>query len=385
MKKRLKIKNILILIIILCIIPLMVKSFNREERHTNEEAAKKFISSLTMIGNDFDKYIPKERRMSLFAVGDALIHNGVYLDAYIGNGNYDFTKMFTYVKEMAKDYDLKYYNQETIIGGKKLGVSHYPRFNSPDEIALALVNAGFNLVSLANNHSYDKGEKAILYSVDFWRKKDVVTSGQARSFDDREDNIKVYEKNGIRYAFLAYTNSINGFKLPKGKEYLINLYSDEQAKKDIEKIKDKADVIIVSMHWGNEYTFKPNDLQKKQAKYLSDLGVDLIIGSHPHVIQPVGYVGNTLVIYSLGNLISAQHSLGIDKIVGLSVGMDIVVTGDRVTFENVKYELLYTYCTSNYKNFKVIPFSKLDNKTLSNYKKLEKKYLDIVNSEVKYD
>lgn len=327
---------------------------------------------------------PKEKRMSLVAVGDALIHSGVYYDASLGNGNYDFSKMFTYLSEAIKDYDLKYYNQETIIGGKNLGISNYPRFNSPDEIGSDLVKAGFNMVSLANNHTLDMGEQGILYSVSFWRNQNVIFNGQSDSFEDR-NNIRIYEQNGIKYAFLAYTDTTNGLNIPSGKEYLLNVYSDAQAKKDIEKVKGKVDVIIVSMHWGEEYTHTPTTVQTREAEYLSSLGVNLIIGSHPHVIQPVGYVNDTLVIYSLGNLISAQFTLGLDKIIGLMVGMDIVVKDNKVTFENVKKELLYTYCTSNYKNFSVIPFSKLTDDVLKNHEKIEEEYMAIVNSEVKYD
>ena len=318
-----------------------------------------------------------EKRVSIVAVGDALIHSSIYQDAYIGNNSYDFSDMFEYIGPMIKDYDLKYYNQETIIGGKDLGVSHYPRFNSPDEIALNLIDIGFNIVSLANNHSLDKGEAGILHSVDFWKGKDVVVNGQSDSFQNR-DNIDVHEINGIKYAFLAYTDGTNGIPLPSGKEYLVNIYSNEQAKKDIDSIKDKVDLIIVSMHWGNEYTHIPNDRQREEAKFLSDLGVNLIIGSHPHVIQPVEYIGDTLVIYSLGNFISAQHPLGLDKIIGLMVGVDIVIKDSKVTFENIDYNLLYTYCTSDYRNYKVIPFKYLDDSVLPNYKEIEEEYLNIV-------
>ncbi len=334
---------------------------------------------------DIKEDLPKEKRMSLVAVGDALIHGAVYTDASLGNNNYDFSKMFTDVAPLIKDYDLKYYNQETIIGGKDLGVQHYPRFNSPDEIALNLLDIGFNMVSLANNHSLDMNEVGVLNSVNFWRDKNVVVSGQNDSFEDRESKIKVYEQNGIKYAFLAYTDMTNGLTMPSGKDYLVNVYSDEQAKADIDKIKDKVDVIIVSMHWGEEYTHVPTETQKREAQYLSSLGVNLIIGSHPHVIMPVDYVGDTLVIYSLGNFISGQSPLGIDKIIGLMVGMDIVVKDSKVTFENVDYKLLYTYCTANYRNYKVIPFSNLTEDILPNYKSLEQQYLDIVTAEVNYD
>ena len=261
---------------------------------------------------------------------------------------------------------------------------YYPLFNSPDEIGSDLVDIGFNMVSLANNHSLDKGERGLNYSVNFWNSQEgVVTAGSYASWEDR-DNIKIHEMNGIKYAFLSYTVSTNGLYLPEGKEYLVNVYSDELAKKDIESIRDKVDVVIVAMHWGNEYTHTPTYEEKRIAQYLSSLGVNLIIGCHPHVIQPVDYIGDTLVIYSLGNFISSQRSLGLAKIIGLMVGLDIVVDQGKVTFENINYELLFTY-DNRYKDFKIIPFSNLNNDILNNYEQIKEEYMDIVESEVYYD
>ena len=324
-----------------------------------------------------------KKSMSLVMVGDALIHDSIYKDAYVGDNNYDFMDMFTDIGEIIKDYDLRYYNQETIIGGKDLGLSNYPLFNSPDEIGSDLVKTGFNMVSLANNHSLDKGERGLNYSIQFWNSMDVITAGSYASFEDR-DNPKIYETNGIKYAFLSYTIGTNGIKVPEGKEYLVNVYSDELVKQNIEKVKDSVDLIIVAMHWGNEYSHQPNSEQRRIAKYLSELGVNIIIGSHAHVIQPIDYVGDTLVIYSLGNFISSQRSLGLNKIIGLLVGVTINVEDGNVSFDNLKSELLFTY-DENYKNFKIIPFSKLDNSILNNYEQIEEEYMNIVNSEVYYD
>ena len=139
------------------------------------------------------------------------------------------------------------------------------------------------------------------------------------------------------------------------------------------------------MHWGEEYVFEPTVSQKEIAQYLSSLGVNLIIGSHPHVVEPVGYVGDTLVIYSLGNFLSGQRPMGIDKTIGLMVGMDIVVKDKKATFENIDKSLLYTYSTTSDTKYKVYPFKDLDDSILSGYKDLEEKYMSIVNSEVKYD
>ena len=381
MKKR-RVKKMPIVILLLIIIGgtvgvwYLINNSGDNSKSSNKKSSKSKTETT--------EKIEKTKKMSLVAVGDCLIHGAVYMDARTGTDSYDFSGMIELVGPYISKYDLKYYNQETIIGGKKLGVSHYPRFNSPEEIGDNMVSLGFNLVSLANNHSLDKDEVGILNSNEYWKTKDVVTAGTYSSSEERND-IKVYEKNGVKYAFLAYTTTTNGLTIPKGKEYLLNVYSDEQAKEDIDKIKDKVDVIIVSMHWGEEYVFEPTSSQKEIAKYLSSLGVNLIIGSHPHVVEPVGFVGDTLVIYSLGNFLSGQRPMGIDKTIGLMVGMDIVVKNKKVTFENIDKSLLYTYSTTSDTKYKVYPFESLDDSILNGYKELESKYMSIVNSEVKYD
>ena len=325
-----------------------------------------------------------ERRASIVMVGDALIHDSIYKDAYKGNNVYDFSQMFTYIEPIIQEYDIRYYNQESIIGGKRLGISTYPRFNSPDEIGETLVSIGFNLVSLANNHTLDKNEAGVLYSVNFWKKQEgVYTAGSYESWEER-NRVTIFEKKDITFAFLSYTMRTNGLKPPSGKEYLINVYSDDIVAKDIEKAKNNAEVIIVAIHWGDEYKHTPNAEQKRIATYLSNLGVHLIIGAHPHVVQPVGYINETLVIYSLGNFIAAQRTIGIDKMIGLMVGVEIVVDEDsNVSFENLNYKLTYTY-SNNFTNYKVIPFENLTEQLLRNYKALEEEYLQKVEKEVSY-
>ena len=377
-KRKLKKLPIFILILIILLFVVGLLFILKHTKYVTND--KKVENKQEIVAETKDE----TKKMSLVAVGDCLIHGAVYMDAKTGTDTYDFSDMISLVKPMIENYDLKYYNQETIIGGKNLGVSHYPRFNSPDEIGDNMVDLGFNLVSLANNHALDKDEVGILYSNEYWKGKNVITAGTYSSSEMRDD-IKVYEQNGIKYAFLAYTTSTNGLNVPAGKDYLINVYSDEQAKEDIDKIKDKVDVIIVSMHWGDEYGFEPTKSEKEIAQYLSSLGVNLIIGSHPHVIQPVGYVNDTLVIYSLGNFLSGQRPMGIDKTIGLLVGMDIVVKDDKVTFENIEKSLLYTYSTTRDTNYKVYPFKDLNDSILSGYQELETKYMAIVNKEVTYD
>ena len=322
---------------------------------------------------------------SLVMVGDALIHSSIYADAKGSNNTYNFVPMLEYIKPIVSNYDLAYYNQETILGGKELGLSNYPRFNSPYEVGDAFIDAGFNLVSLATNHTMDKNEQGVLNSLNYWNsKKDVYTAGSYLSFDDR-DSVVYREKNGIKYALLSYTTWTNGLSTPKGKEYLNNVYSDELAKNDIERIRDKVDVIIVAMHWGNEYSMGVSQNQTQIANYLSSLGVDIIVGAHPHVVEPIEYIndGKTLVIYSLGNFISDQ--VGIDRLTGLMVSMNIKKMSFKgkttIDIESLKAELLYTKSSSYGKrNFKVYPYSQLNNTILPNYKSYYEKYKGVITS-----
>ena len=350
-----------------------------------------FFLRKTIIADDKDKLVPKEKDYSLklFMVGDALIHSGVYMDAEKPDGTYDFKPMLANLKPIISKYDLAYYNQETILGGKELGYSSYPMFNSPDEVGDAFIDAGFDLVSLATNHTMDKREIGVLNSVKYWKsKKNVVTSGQWDSWDER-NKVRIYEKNNIKYAFFSYTTWTNGLNPPVGKEYLTNIYSDEKAKEDIEKVRDKVDVVLVAMHWGTEYSLGVSYDQEKIANYLSELGVDVIIGAHPHVVEPVEFIndGKTFVIYSLGNFISDQD--GTERLTGLMSEITIkkhIDEEDNVTIslDNPRCELVYTYATrrpnSYNKNFKLYSYAKLNDNLLPNYQSYYDKYKGIVSS-----
>lgn len=377
-KRKIKKKfKLIIIILILCIGVFTFLSIN------NFSFSKKEVKPKKQIVKKEEKK-PKEYSAKLFMVGDALIHSCVYQDAKQSDGSYDFRPMLEYIKPISSKYDLVYYNQETILGGEALGYSNYPRFNSPQEVGDAFIDAGFNLVSLATNHTMDKGEEGVLNSVNYWNSKtDVVTSGQWSSQEERE-KVRIYEKNGIKYAFFSYTTWTNGLETPVGKEYLNNVYSDEKAKSDIEKVRDQVDVVIVAMHWGIEYSLGVSSNQATIADYLSNLGVDIIIGAHPHVVEPVEYINNgrTFVIYSLGNFISDQE--GIERLTGLMMELTIkkvVGVDDSVTIsiENPKAELIYTKSYYGGKrNFKVYPYSQLNNTLLSNYMSYYEKYKAIV-------
>ena len=326
---------------------------------------------------------------SVFMVGDALIHGGVYSDAHQGDGSYDFKPMLQYMKPIISKYDIAYYNQETVLGGTEIGLSSYPRFNSPQEVGDAFLDAGFNMVSLATNHTMDRGEDGVLRSVAYWRNHpDVAASGQWSSYDDRAENTsRIYEKNNIKYAFLSYTVWNNGLPTPYDKDYLNSEYSDDKARADIEAIRDKVDFVIVAMHWGTEYSWSTDWQQEEIANFLSGLGVDLIIGAHPHVVQTVSYIndGRTFVIWSLGNFLSDQ--LDVDNYTGLAMEVTlrkhVDVEGNTTnTVVNPKAQLVFT-CTDNYgygsKNFRIKTYPTLSDDELRNHDSLYEHYKSIVN------
>jgi poly-gamma-glutamate synthesis protein (capsule biosynthesis protein) len=333
----------------------------------------------TVFKDEEKNAVQTETSLSLVMVGDGLIHGAVYDDAKTSTG-YDFTSMLEEMKPIISSYDLAFYNQESILGGEELGLSTYPRFNSPYEVGDAFLDAGFNLVSLANNHTLDRGEQAILNSVNYWKDKDAYVAGSYSSYEDR-NNIVIKEVNGIKYALLSYTCWTNGLSIPDGKTYLLNRYDEETVKQDIEKVRDQVDLLMVSMHFGDEYSFTPSSSQKEIATYLASLGVDIIIGHHPHVVQPIEFIDDTLVIYSLGNFLSGQR--GIEKLTGLMVSVDVVkdLSTNKISLQNVSSELTYTYSDEKkgYRgNFKVYPYTKLTESILPNYETYYNKYMVIV-------
>lgn len=357
--------------------------------------------------NIINKNEDKHYEASLIAVGDYLIHSSVYKDANrLANGDgYDFKPMISYIKEIVSNYDIAYYNQETILGGSELGLSDYPTFNSPYEAGDAMLDAGFNLVSLATNHTMDSGKKAVENSCKYWQSKENVLTAGSYCSEEERNKINIKEINNIKYTMLNYTYGTNG--MPVANDYLVNVWPTDidninnpekdtkyqaykkQVKEDIDKVKDKVDFLIVAMHWGVEYTHEPTAYEKDMASYLASLGVNLIIGTHPHVIQPVTWIDDTLVIYSLGNFISAQYQnkstctnykCTTELMTSLKIEKDIKNNQTSVKITNVENELLYNYYNqSTWRNFKVIPFSNPKIKEyLPNYKEVYNTYKTVV-------
>lgn len=381
-KKFFKILLIFITLLILILgIVLIVNKINKKDKEVNNKE---------IIASKEEKY-----KLSLIMAGDMLVHDKIYNEARknADNNGYDFKPMLTYIKDKVKNYDLAYYNEEVVLGGTSIGLSSYPAFNSPYEVGLDMIDTGFNMVSLATNHTLDRGIKAIENSLDFWNSTDVYTAGSYKTMEER-NNIKIKEKNNITYAMLNYTYGTNGIKRPNGYESYVNIWdmsnknSYEEyknvVKQDIENIRNKVDVLIVAMHFGEEYNFNTTWYQEDSSNFLSSLGVDIIIGTHSHVLGPIKWINNTLVIYSLGNFLSAHEVVNLSNRIGLLSSIDIVKevkdNNTTIKLENLNNDLIYTY-HNNYKDFKVIPFSNSDiNKYLDNASSIYDKYSKYVTS-----
>ena len=274
------------------------------------------------------------------------------------------------------------------------GYCSYPYFNSPSEFGDAMVDAGFNMISLASNHSADctyASDTCITNSYNYWKSKNVIFDGFNED-ESKENKYNIGEKNGIKYGFLNYTNTLNGLDNSVSNiKYKIDLYDEETAKKEIEDLKTKVDVVIVAMHWHKasaEYETVPTQANKEIANYLASLGVDIILGTYSHCLQPFDIIGNTVVFYSLGNFISNQgdliSSIGYKGVVGVLASMDITKTtyedgSVEVKVDNLGADLTYTY-NKNHRDYKVIPFSKMSEEYNKDYKNIYEDYKNILTS-----
>ncbi|MDP3304640.1 MAG: CapA family protein [Erysipelotrichaceae bacterium] len=308
----------------------------------------------------FQSPISLEYRASLMMVGDAILHQNYFSHGENEDGTYDFRPSLRYIAPIVKNYDLAFYNQETVFGGKELGYSGYPNFNSPADFGEQMIEMGFNMVSLANNHTMDKGVRGALNSYDFWKEQPVITAGSWGSQEER-DQFRIHEINGITFAFLAYTYESNTRSIPDDQKYLIDIYDENLVRKDMARYRDEVDFIIVSLHFVQEYNHIPHPIHVQMATFIAEQGADIIIGHHPHVIQPIDFIEDTLVIYSLGNFVSSQ--IGEPRLVELIASVDMVkiVTSEKTYYrlENVKADLLYNYYTPDFKEFTLYPMSQV--------------------------
>lgn len=257
------------------------------------------------------------RELTLLMVGDILLHTPVEESALQPDGSYQFDTIFANTKESIQSADLALVNQEVILGGAELGISGYPAFNAPFEVGDALVDAGFDVICHGTNHALDKGKKGLLNSISYWRENhpQIAVLGINDSAEAQSD-IYIYEQNDISVAILNYTYGTNGIPLPEGMPYAVNMLDEEKVTADIQLAEELADFTIVCPHWGTEYRLTSDSMQEKWTNIFLENGVDLVLGTHPHVIEPIEWVRDEdsghqmLVYYSLGNYVNWTSGTG---------------------------------------------------------------------------
>ena len=288
--------------------------------------------------------------VSFTAVGDNLPDDyiGWYADSLVGemwDGKYDYSPLFAPIASYVKDADLSYIDEETHLGGDEIAPQGYPSFNTTDAMATAIVDTGFDLVASATNHSYDWGQDALAHSVELWEKQPVAFTGTATTKEQYE-RIPVVERNGITFALLNYTYGVNAYTQETLPPYAVNFIDEARIASDVARAHEAADVVLVAMHWGTELLTEADEQQLHLAQFLADLDVDVVLGSHPHVIGPMAWVANsknpdhrTLVAYSLGNFLAEHEAPMADNILEGMLTCDFVreKEGGPVVVDNVRW------------------------------------------------
>lgn len=322
---------------------------------------------------------PKDITINMAVIGDIMCHSTNFADAYDKENNtYDFSYVFTDIKDYIQSADIAIGNLETTFAGKDVGYTGYPTFNTPEQLAQNLADLGLDVVSTANNHSLDKRYNGLVSTLDELDKVNLSHTGTYRSKED-QDKIITKNVNGINIAFLSFTYGTNGIPVPKGKEYCINLIDEDLILDQISKAKAlNPDLICVSMHWGDEYKLKQNKTQEKLADFLFKNGVDIILGSHPHVLEPMekrtitledGTTKDGFLIYSLGNFMSGQV---IENTMNTII-LQLQITkhpNNSITIDSVEYVPIYMYDKGSGQNkrYKILDI----NKTLKAYENGDK-------------
>ena len=293
------------------------------------------------------------KTLTLSMIGDVLLHTPVSKSGLQKNGKYNYDYLFKFIKKEVKSYDVSLLNEEVLLAGTKFGISGYPQFNGRFEVGNAIEKAGFDVVLHATNHSMDKGRAGLLSDLNHWKsahpKLKVV--GMYRTKKESE-KITYVKKHGIKIAILNYTYGTNGLSLPSDMPFAVNLMTEAKVKKDVKKAKKNADFVIVCPHWGTEYKNDIDSYQKKWTKIFLKLKVDLVLGAHPHVIEPVKWVSDgkghkMLVYYSLGNYINSTARRGAGTYRQYCGGMaDVTLTKEedgKVKITDAKFIPLITH------------------------------------------
>ena len=338
------IRSILILILLIFLIGQGIKNIIKKLKYSND-AVIEVSSKVEKVQNDIT--------INLVAIGDVMCHNTNFKAAYNSSTKtYDFSPAFENVSKYIKKADIAIGNLETTFAGEERGYSGYPTFNSPKELGIAIKDIGIDVLSTANNHSMDKGAKGVISTLDTLDEIGISHTGTYRSKEE-QDTILVKEVNGLKIGFISFTYGTNGIPIPQDKEYLINLIDENLILEQIELTKKQnVDLIVASMHWGIEYAQKQNQEQEKLADLLFKNGVDVIIGNHAHVIEPMekrtitledGTEKDVFVVYALGNFISGQTKEHTKSTAILD--MTITKSGQtgKITIDGVDYTPVYCY------------------------------------------
>ena len=352
-------KIILILLVLFVILVIFNITSNWLKYHRITEQYIETLSSVeenTTNSDDNTQDADEDVTFNLSAIGDVMCHNTQYMDAYNKDtGEYDFSYVFEDIEYYIKNSNITVANLETTFAGEERGYSNYPRFNSPDALAYNLKKLGVDVLSTAGNHSLDTGFDGLSRTIDVLNNADISHVGTYKTQEDRDTILFKYVK-GIKIAFLNYTYGTNGIAIPSDKPYCVNLIDKNLIKSDIEKAKSQdADIIVACMHWGTEYKTVSNSTQNELADFLFQNGVNIILGTHPHVLQQMekrtvtledGTTQDGFVIYSLGNFISGQNAENTRTSIILNLQIT-KHTDDTVTIDDVNYIPIYMYRDSS--------------------------------------
>ncbi len=299
---------------------------------------------------------PIKSKVSLVAVGDNLIHNTLISAGEQSDGTLDYNYFYDNIRDYIQAADIAVINQETMLGGSSFEYAGYPMFNTPWEVGEAAINAGFDVFTCATNHAMDVGSAGIEKELEFFSNHPEVTHVGTYASEEDYNSITYLEKNNIKFALLNYTYGTNGISIPEDKPYIVKMLTEENVRKDITEARKNADFVIVFPHWGTENSHDVNEQQKKYVSIFSELGVDLVIGAHPHVLQKVEWVENKttgkkmLVYYSVGNFISHQTSL--NQMCGGMAEVTVERNGDDISITEAKLAPVIDYYTRSGSGYK---------------------------------
>lgn len=317
----------------------------------------------------------EDKHISMSVIGDIMCHNSQYKDAYNSStGTYDFSYVFEDIKNYVSEADIAIGNLETTFAGKERGYSNYPRFNTPEQLAYNLKDFGIDVLSTANNHSMDTNFKGIVSTLNYLDDAGISHVG-TNATQESQNEILVKDVNGIKIAFLAFTYGTNGIPVQSDKSFAVNLIDDNFILQQISLAKEQnPDLICASMHWGYEYHTTQSSEQERLANLLFTNGVDVILGSHPHVLQPMkkktitledGSTKDCFVIYSLGNFMSGQTKTNTRNSIILNMTFTKSGETEKTTIDSVSYIPIYMYKSSSKttQRYKVLDIEK----TIKNY------------------